>query len=168
MTEHTYVNVPRPLDQRPFTVDTPCPECGQQSIIGLLLVNEREKHMHTWYACTFWSSLSPRRCGWTGWSVPEPEAIDREQVWNEESCPPMTEHTLTMDRSPWGCYGHCSCGWEPLGWFMDSRAALEGKYAEHVRREADWDVIRSALTKGPGVGRLAAAMEALARLRGRP
>lgn len=111
MTEHTYVNVPRPLDQRPFTVDTPCPECGQQSIIGLLLVNEQEKHMHTWYACTFWSSLSLRRCGWTGWSVPEPV---------------------------------------------------------HVQREADWDVVRSALTKGPGMGRLAAAVEALARLRDRP
>lgn len=82
MTEHTYVDVPRPLDQRPFTVDTPCPECGQQSIIGLLLVNEQEKHMHTWYACTFWSSLSLRRCGWTGWSVPEPAHVQEEADWD--------------------------------------------------------------------------------------
>lgn len=56
----------------------PCPECGREAVIGYLLVNERGKHMHTRYACTFWPSNPPglharsvtSRCGWEGWTVP--------------------------------------------------------------------------------------------------
>lgn len=72
MTDHI-----RPLATRAFVVDDiPCPGCGQISIIGLLLCNERESHVHTWYVCTFWrSGIDPggggpyKPCGWTGWVV---------------------------------------------------------------------------------------------------
>lgn len=71
----------RTLDQRTFTVpDSPCPSCGQFSVVGYLYVDESMEHMHTHYVCTFWPSgkrgkgepyVATRPCGWHGWSVPE-------------------------------------------------------------------------------------------------
>lgn len=60
----------------------PCPECGNYTVIGMLLVDEEGNHMHTFYRCTFWPSnrenlgrsnilrSDTRPCGWEGWTVP--------------------------------------------------------------------------------------------------
>jgi hypothetical protein len=64
--------------ERTFNVDLPCPSCGQDSLFGYLLLNERGEHMHTHYVCRFWrSGIKPdlsaslhKHCGWHGWSVP--------------------------------------------------------------------------------------------------
>jgi hypothetical protein len=85
-----------------FAVETPCPDCGQRSLIGYLLVNESGRHQHTRYACTFWrSGLSPdglrplhEPCGWQGWSVPAPAR-----------CGPGRECVGQADD-----HVHCHCG----------------------------------------------------------
>lgn len=68
----------RTLIHRVFDADLPCPDCGQDSVIGYLFLNEHGEHMHTYYVCTFWPSgkradggyeVRPR-CGWGGWTVP--------------------------------------------------------------------------------------------------
>lgn len=55
----------------------PCPDCGQNRIVGYRMDNEHGDHMHTHYVCTFWAKGAPKACGWHGWSVPgwdaEPE-----------------------------------------------------------------------------------------------
>ena len=48
----------------------PCPDCGQYRILCYLLNDEKGKHMHTHYVCTFWGSGQPKACGWHGWTVP--------------------------------------------------------------------------------------------------
>ena len=63
-----------------WLVDRPCPQCGQTTVGGMLLVDERGRHQHTRYVCTFWRSgllgedegFRPAHepCGWEGWSVP--------------------------------------------------------------------------------------------------
>lgn len=62
-------------DPRTFTVDEPCPQCGQSKVIGILLdknaTDGGNPHMHTWYVCRYWAAGSQDRCGWTGWFVPE-------------------------------------------------------------------------------------------------
>jgi hypothetical protein len=55
--------------------DGPCPECGHETVIGYLLVNEHGDHAHTRYLCTFWRSGGPRPCGWQGWFVPGWDAV---------------------------------------------------------------------------------------------
>lgn len=69
----------KPLSARTFAVsDSPCPDCGQRSVIGFYYVNEYQEHMHTHYVCTFWPSsrgeIDPdkikRQCGLHGWHVP--------------------------------------------------------------------------------------------------
>jgi hypothetical protein len=55
----------------------PCPDCGQNRIVGYRMDNEHGDHMHTHYVCTFWAKGAAKACGWHGWSVPgwdaEPE-----------------------------------------------------------------------------------------------
>lgn len=51
----------------------PCPVCGHRTVIGMLLVNEHGKHMHTLYQCTYWPTGGrgdAARCHWTGYAVP--------------------------------------------------------------------------------------------------
>jgi hypothetical protein len=76
----------RSLPQRVFDVEGLCPQCGQDSVIGYLLLNERGVHMHTRYLCTFWPSSSKEayfhevdvrpRCGWSGWTRPRIDISD--------------------------------------------------------------------------------------------
>lgn len=89
----------------------------------------------------------------------------------------MTEHTLTFSRSSQSVPGtaDCSCGrwlrlipWGTNGALAHARAehTLALAHGEHVQTEADWDAIEEALSWMPALtGR---AVEALARLRGRP
>lgn len=58
---------------RTWRVEEPCPACRQQTIVGFLLTNEYDGHMHTRYICTFWPSggTNKDRCTWEGWFVPE-------------------------------------------------------------------------------------------------
>lgn len=64
-----------PYDARAWKIKTlRCPTCGNLTLIGYLLVNERDEHQHTHYVCTYWvSSKGMRtsfRCGWSGYAVP--------------------------------------------------------------------------------------------------
>lgn len=65
-----------------FTVDErPCPQCGNFDVVGVLLVDGSGNHQHTRYLCTRWDAMADipdpdhpaTPCGWTGWSVPEPQ-----------------------------------------------------------------------------------------------
>jgi hypothetical protein len=60
----------------------PCPDCGQNKVIGYYFVTEEGHHMHTYYVCTYWASgadpaggpyKTTHRCGWSGWSIPTDE-----------------------------------------------------------------------------------------------
>lgn len=53
-----------------WVASLPCPDCGQNRILGYRLDNEKGGHMHTHYVCTFWASGTRKACGWHGWSVP--------------------------------------------------------------------------------------------------
>lgn len=61
-----------------WDANAPCPDCGQERIVGYRMDNELGEHMHTHYVCTFWPKNPPgvhaksvtRPCGWHGWSVP--------------------------------------------------------------------------------------------------
>lgn len=70
-------------DAKAWTSSLPCPDCGQMTVIGYLLVNEQGSHMHTKYACTFWPSsksltVAEKPCGWQGWSVPGWDAEEKD------------------------------------------------------------------------------------------
>ena len=65
----------------------PCPVCGEAKVLGYYLVDERGRHQHTRYVCTFWrSGISPagfaayRACGWTGWTVPAAPVVEADEV----------------------------------------------------------------------------------------
>lgn len=49
--------------------DTPCPACGNKTLIGYLYIDEEENHQHTRYLCCFWGRQGPP-CNWNGWVVP--------------------------------------------------------------------------------------------------
>lgn len=69
-----------PLLDRVFSVENiPCPGCGNSSVIGYLLLDEKlGHHQHTHYVCTAWVDVDRPRllqggqgrpCGWSGFSV---------------------------------------------------------------------------------------------------
>lgn len=77
----------------------------------------------------------------------------------------MTEHTL----EPSTAGVRCSCG----TWTFDTAPTtavtkIKRVHAEHVQEEADWDAIETALSCSVIVSLHGPALEALARLRGRP
>lgn len=89
----------------------------------------------------------------------------------------MTEHTLTitMRNGALPLAGECSCG----KWRMSFPWDVDKDHRAHVQREADWDAIDVALelaeeqvgsrwTNIAYADAMTAAVEALARLRGRP
>lgn len=78
-----------------FAVDSPCPDCGNKSILGYLLLNENGRHKHTRYICTFWGSGNPVRCGWHDWVIPKPDPVEVSwEAWKR------LDEALSSDR-PW-------------------------------------------------------------------